>query len=451
MSKLFQVDALTGTRRLFYAVSPNETSFETIEEVPDYLYEAVPFFLGAFLLELVISIWEGKLNERNFVPDSISSITAGNLLLLTAFLAHGVTVGIYAWVYENYRLATLPWDNSWTWVLCFLLVDLGYYWLHRMSHEVNIIWAAHQTHHSSEEYNLSTALRQSIFQRFTSWMFYIPMAMAVPPPIYLMHVQFNTLYQFWIHTRCIKTLGPLEYVLNTPSHHRVHHGRNRYCIDKNYAGTLIIWDRMFGTFEAEKDPVVFGLVHPLDSFNPLYTQLCHYKYILETAWSMPGLRNKLWVFLKGPGWMPGLPRQGRIEDIPDIHYPMPKYRPKLQMWTHLYVLLHFTINFFVFDYYMSSLKIMSQPVAMCGMIYLIYTFTCIGAITDIRPAAPFMEVFRCALVLVAEVLISVYLPIMHQNNSVVKLQLLRAVFSLSILVWLPKCKSVLTSRKTKPE
>ncbi|XP_022081909.1 alkylglycerol monooxygenase-like [Acanthaster planci] len=451
MPGLFNADVLTGTRRLFYAVTPNETSFENLEDVPDYFYEAIPFFGLLALLEMIVTIADKKVRERFFLPDSISSLTAGMLLLLTQFLSHGVNIGFYVWVHENYRLATLAWDSPWTWIICFVLVDLGYYWMHRMSHEVNIFWAAHQVHHSSEEYNLTTALRQSICQRFVSWMFYLPLAFAIPPPIFMMHQQFNTLYQFWIHTRVIKSLGPLEYILNTPSHHRVHHGRNRYCIDKNYAGTLIIWDRMFGTFEPESEPVVFGLVHPLESYNPLYTQYCHYKYILETAWNMPGLTNKLWVFLKGPGWMPGLPRQGSIEDIPDIHYPMPKYRPRLPHWSHVYIIIHFAVIFYVYDAFMTSLKTLSQTATICGMTYIIFSLTCLGAINDAKPAAPFLEVFRSCLVLVAEAVAISYLPIMQRGSSQLVFYILRLVFGLSVVVWLPKCVSVLTQRKNKAE
>uniref|UniRef100_A0A8D1V9Q8 Transmembrane protein 195 n=1 Tax=Sus scrofa TaxID=9823 RepID=A0A8D1V9Q8_PIG len=189
-------------------------------------------------------------------------------------------------IWENYSIISLPWDSPWTWYLTFLGVDFGYYWFHRMAHEVNILWAAHQTHHSSEGYNLSTALRQSVFQIYTSWV--------------------------------IDNLGPLELILNTPSHHRVHHGRNRYCIDKNYAGTLIIWDRIFGTFEAENEKVVYGLTHPINTFEPFKVQFHHLVNIWTTFWATPGFFNKFSVMFKGPGWSPGKPRLGLSEEIPEV-------------------------------------------------------------------------------------------------------------------------------------
>ncbi|XP_023214083.1 alkylglycerol monooxygenase-like [Centruroides sculpturatus] len=207
--------------------------------------------------------------------------------------------------------------------------------------EIHFLWAVHQTHHSSEEFNLSTALRQSVPQDFVMWISYIPIALFIPPPIYAVHVQFNLLYQFWIHNEFINTLGPLEYIINTPSHHRVHHGRNRYCIDKNYAGVLIIWDRMFGTFEPESDKVVYGLTHPINTFNPVKVQFGHLLYLWNAFWEAKGAKNKLFTVIKGPGWKPGKPWHGDPEDIPNVSYPVDKYNPKLEFWCCLYVLAQF--------------------------------------------------------------------------------------------------------------
>ncbi len=149
--------------------------------------------------------------------------------------------------------------------------------------EVNLFWATHQTHHSAEDYNLSTALRQGVLQIYVSWIFYLPLAFFIPPQIFLIHSQMNLLYQFWIHTDIISNLGPFEYILNTPSHHRVHHGRNPYCIDKNYAGVFIIWDRLFGTFAAERDneQIAYGLIHPINTFDPLETQVNSSFYLIK--------------------------------------------------------------------------------------------------------------------------------------------------------------------------
>ncbi|XP_061443133.1 alkylglycerol monooxygenase isoform X2 [Rhineura floridana] len=252
-------------RLMFYTLTPKESSFRTVEEVPDYVDKATPLFITLILLEIVVK-WIQKGSSARF-NDSIACLSAGVLSRLPDVLSRSVELTTYIYVWENYRLCELPWDSPWTWYMTFLGVDFGYYWFHRMAHEINLLWVGHQVHHSSEDYNLFTALRQSVLQKYTSWIFYLPMALFIPPSVYAVHLQFNLLYQFWIHTEVIKNLGPLEFLLNTPSHHRVHHGRNRYCIDKNYGGTLIIWDRMFGTFAPENDKVVYGLTHPINSFE----------------------------------------------------------------------------------------------------------------------------------------------------------------------------------------
>ncbi|KAJ8307261.1 hypothetical protein KUTeg_015345, partial [Tegillarca granosa] len=228
------------------------------------------------ILEVPLLIWQKRKLPR--FNDGFSSIANGILSQLHSLLFRSTELAAYMWMYDRYNIISLPWNNPWTWLLGFVGVDFCYYWVHRCGHEVNIMWAGHQVHHSSEDYNLTTALRQSAFHKYTMWMFYLPLALVMPPSV-------------------IRTLGPLEWIFNTPSHHRVHHGRNRYCIDKNYGGTLIIFDRIFGTFEAEKDEVVYGLVHNINSWDPLYSQMS--------------------VIWRGPGWLPGKPRLGLPEDIPN--------------------------------------------------------------------------------------------------------------------------------------
>ncbi|XP_071511297.1 alkylglycerol monooxygenase-like [Diadema antillarum] len=445
MDQIFKVDALTGTRRLFYAVTPNETSFQTLEEVPPYIVEASPFFVISVILEEIILCLKDRGKDDRFA-DSITSMTSGMFLLVTGIFTKTLELGGYIYVYENFRLYDLPWDSPWTWLICFLGIDLGYYWFHRMSHEVNIMWGAHQVHHSSEEYNLTTALRQSIFQRCFSWAFYIPLAFFAPPSSMLVHSQFNTIYQFWIHTELIRDLGPLEYILNTPSHHRVHHGRNRYCIDKNYAGTLIIWDRMFGTFEAESDPVAYGLTHPITTYHPFEVQLCHLKYMWTTFWSMPGIWNKICVIINGPGWAPGKPRTGLIEDIPDVCGPeLNKYRTPIPRWLKAYISVHFLINLLLVNLYLSAYKGLSQLHAILGMTYNIFTFTCIGMLCDLRPWWNVLaEMARCAGVFAVT-----SLAIHNKVEPVEAYFIVQVIFALSLLFWLLRVGSVQETAKQK--
>ncbi|KHN86716.1 Alkylglycerol monooxygenase -like protein [Toxocara canis] len=186
-----------------------------------------------------------------------------------------VSLALYMYVYNHFRIVDLPVESSLTWFIGFLSQDLVYYLTHRAIHEAGVFWSFHQMHHSSEYYNLSTALRKACLADYGTILFDVLQSFIVPPPIFLVHRYLNFLYQFWIHTEIITSLGPLEYILNTPSHHRVHHGRNPYCIDKNYGGTLIIWDRLFGTFEWERDSErpIYGAVDNVKTFDQLYLQL----------------------------------------------------------------------------------------------------------------------------------------------------------------------------------
>src|SRR5688572_3789074 len=186
----------------------------------------------------------------------------------------GIFIGaIYAFAYSlaPYKF---PADAWWTWAILFFVDDFAYYWFHRFSHESRLFWNFHVVHHSSQFYNLSVAVRQSWFGGLVHWLFYAPiMLLGFAPWMFAVMHGFNLIYQFWIHTRFITSLGPLEYVLNTPSHHRVHHGVNNPYLDKNYAGVLIIWDRLFGTFVDETEEPRYGIIKPLQSFNPLWANV----------------------------------------------------------------------------------------------------------------------------------------------------------------------------------
>ena len=218
--------------------------------------------------------------------------------------------------------------------LCVLLVPP-----HR--HTVNAPWAGHVVHHSSEDYNLAVALRQGTFQGVFSWVFYLPLAiLGYPPAWFAAMASFDTLYQFWIHTRAIGKLGPLELVFNTPSHHRVHHARNPKYLDKNYAGTLIIWDRMFGTFQPEEEEPVYGLTKPLNSWNPLWANLHVSRDLFNDAWLAPRMVDKLRIWFMPPGWRPeGLAPNPVVPEV--TRQTVIPYDTDLPRGLNVYVLCHF--------------------------------------------------------------------------------------------------------------
>uniref|UniRef100_A0A803XYQ4 Alkylglycerol monooxygenase n=1 Tax=Meleagris gallopavo TaxID=9103 RepID=A0A803XYQ4_MELGA len=345
--------------------------------------KSIPFFIAFIVLEFAVSwVQQHKLPGR--INDGISSLSLGILSRLPDVLFRSVDLVSYIYVWNNYKLFELPWDSPWTWYLTFLGVDFAYYWFHRISHEVNILWAAHQVHHSSEDYNLFTALRQSFLQRYTSWMFNLPMALFIPPSVFAVHLQFNLLYQFWIHTEVVTNIGPLEWILNTPSHHRVHHGRNPYCIDKNYGGTLIIWDRIFGTFEAEDAKVVYGLTHPVNSFEPILLQLRPLAHIWNTFWATPGFWNKLSVIFKGPGWGPGKPRLGLPEEIPAVTGNEVPFNPSVPVYLNCYAVVHFAVVMELYIDLLATVTTLSQENILLRIGIIILSLTSFGFLMENR-------------------------------------------------------------------
>ncbi|KAI6656546.1 hypothetical protein LOD99_1341 [Oopsacas minuta] len=389
-----------GLRQMFYLVLPNEANFEYYKQVPEYINAALPYFTGMILVEYIMCIF---LNVRRLrISDGISSASAGLMQQIPKLVIKSLAFPIYLWVNENYKLYSFEWDSPFTWYMSFLLLDFGYYVFHRLAHEVHVVWGAHQVHHSSEDYNLTTALRQSMFQHCFSECLYIPLGMIIPPSHYMIHVQLNTLYQFWIHTECIDTLGPLEYILNTPSHHRVHHGRNIYCIDKNYAGVLIIFDKMFGTFEAERkaEPVVYGLVTPLASWNPFWTQICVYVHMFKRMYNIKGVKNKLSVLLMGPGWTEGSPRLGDPSKLPDIRAPQPRYDRNISNAVSVYGLIHFVLIIAMFDFFIRKQQYLSALSLSVGILLILFSLLCFGFIFDDKEDAISFEITRLVTVFI---------------------------------------------------
>lgn len=272
-----------------------------------YILLALPVFGLAILLELLVSRRQvARGSEPHFrLYDSLASLGGGiGQQAILGLLAVTVSFG-YQLVQTHAGLWSVSPRSGWAWLALFFLDDLCYYAYHAASHRVNILWATHVAHHHSEEYNLTTALRQSWFTNVYSWVFYLPIALlGFPFGMWLTMHTLNILYQFWIHTRTIGTLGPLEWFLNTPAHHRVHHGINPHYIDKNHGGILILWDRLFGTFAKEQDEPVYGTVKPLASFNPVWGNVEEWLRLLHICRTTHRLRDKLAIWFQPPEWRP---------------------------------------------------------------------------------------------------------------------------------------------------
>jgi sterol desaturase/sphingolipid hydroxylase (fatty acid hydroxylase superfamily) len=269
--------------------------------MPDLIQLAIPAFIALMIVEAIAGIFLKR--EIYEVKDAAASISMGLGNLAADLLGKVVQFAVLTFLY---RFAIFPIHYQWwAWVLLFFCDEFSYYWFHRVSHECRLFWASHVVHHSSQRYNLSTALRQTWTGGFMSFVFWIWLPIVGFPPMMIMTMKaISLLYQFWIHTELIRSLGPLEAVFNTPSHHRVHHGANPRYIDRNHGGTLIIWDKLFGSFEPESaaDPVRFGLTKDIHTYNPVRIAFHEWADMFRDVWTAPGWRNKLRYIFGNPGW-----------------------------------------------------------------------------------------------------------------------------------------------------
>ncbi|GAA4751912.1 sterol desaturase family protein [Flavisolibacter ginsenosidimutans] len=269
---------------------------------PAILYYAIPGFLLLLSLEAWFSYKKNKgLYETK---DTWSSLGLGIGNVVVGFVTKAMIFGLFLFLYR-YWLFNLDAGTWWFWGLLFFADDFSYYWFHRTAHNVNWFWASHVVHHSSQHYNLAAALRQTWTGNLTgSFLFWAWMPLVGFHPVWILFMQqVSLIYQFWIHTEAVKRLPKFaEYILNTPSHHRVHHGSDLKYLDKNHGGVLIIWDRFFGTFQPEEERPCYGLTKNISSFNPVVIALTTWAELFQKAKSAGSLKQKLHYFIKPPGW-----------------------------------------------------------------------------------------------------------------------------------------------------
>ena len=272
---------------------------------PQVIVLATPVFLALIALEFAVGRWRGRDTYR--LADALASIGLGIMSQITGLFVTLFTLGIYTFVHERWALWRLPADSPWVWLGALIAYDFCYYWHHRAGHRIALFWASHAVHHQSEDYNLSTALRQTSGGWPAGWIFYLPMALAgVPPLVFAVVALIDLLYQYWVHTQQIGRLGWFDRWFCAPSNHRVHHAVNDRYLDRNYGGILIVWDRLFGSYAAEDEtePCVYGTRTPLRSWNPLWANLQVYAELAKDSWRAAAWADKLRVWLKPPGWRP---------------------------------------------------------------------------------------------------------------------------------------------------
>ncbi|MEO9522198.1 sterol desaturase family protein [Marinobacter alexandrii] len=312
---------------------------------------AIPLFLILMLVEYGVLRLQGRSLHR--FNDSVNSLSMGLLLLISDALLKAYTFAVFIWLWQNHRLIDFQVENPVTWLVFFLGVDFCYYWFHRIAHQVNVLWGAHVGHHQGEEYNFTTALRQSAFQYAFSWVFYLPLAvLGCPPVVFVVQFVVLKMYQFWLHTQSINRIPLMEGVMSTPSSHRVHHAKNPIYIDRNYGGTLVIWDRLFGTWqpELENEPCHYGTTRPLDTLNPIRANLQHWSMLARDTINTARWQDKASLWFRPTGWRPadclamdatdpGMQKTGCSD--------RPKYDPQTSSGKKLYVGCSMMLTFVV--------------------------------------------------------------------------------------------------------
>jgi len=304
-----------------------------------YIVYVIPFFFLLIGWEMLLAY---RRRRRVFrMNDSITNLHIGLGEQLLSILVKGGLFAVYAYIQAEWAFFSIPFNFLYS-VVLFFAFDFVYYWAHRLGHEVNFMWATHVVHHSSEEYNLTVALRQPWFQAITTAWLFLPFAfLGFPVEMFILVSAIDILYQFWIHTEYVPKLGKvIEFIFNTPSHHRVHHGINPQYLDKNHGGILIIWDRLFGTFREEDEPPVYGITTGVKSFDPLWLNTHYFSELYTKSRSFRGWGNKIANWFRPPGWRPAYAGGRETAYMPaEVH----KYDVRIDSGRNIYILTQFAL------------------------------------------------------------------------------------------------------------
>ena len=356
----------------------------------NYIEIAIPFFILAMALEYLY----GRLVKRQTyrLNDTVNSLAVGVLSRLVDVLRLGVSAVLLGSFAQWLGVPQWSMQSPWAWVVAFVAYDFCYYWKHRFGHEWRIMWASHVAHHQSEEFNLSTALRQSGTD-YIGFLFYVPLYLVGVPAAAIITVgSLNLIYQFWVHTEHIRRLGPLEWLLVTPSNHRVHHARNERYLDRNYGGVFILWDRLFGTYQDEltEERCIYGITKGLKSWNPVWANVHFWAETAQLAWRTRSWADRFTIWFKPPGWYP----RDITPHNEDANYS--KFDPPTSPFVRSYVFIQFWLLTFASLWLLQvqadlpRLLVLGLFLWMCGSLYVQ------GAWLEGRPAARWLEWLRIA-------------------------------------------------------
>jgi sterol desaturase/sphingolipid hydroxylase (fatty acid hydroxylase superfamily) len=356
---------------------------------------AVPVFLALIAIEIVLD--RARRTRYYHLADAINSLSCG--ILSTGMRVFFGFLGIwtYEWALNHAAPVKLPANNWMVWVFAFVFYDFCYYWNHRLGHEAGLFWASHVVHHQSEEFNLTTALRQTGTGSFTSWIFYLPMALCgIPLGVFLLVGVAQLFYQFWPHTRHIGRMGLLDRWVQTPSNHRVHHAQNDIYLDKNYVGVFLIWDHLFGSYQEERDdePCIYGIRGQLKSWNPVWANVHYYWTMAKDCWHARSWADKIRVWFAPPGWRPA--------DVA-ARFPKPTYDPRRDFQPFdpargaalsLYVLAQFVVLTLSNSHFLAVMP--KQPVGL-NLLYFVFilaSLVTLGGLLENRRAFVLFEALR---------------------------------------------------------
>ena len=364
----------------------------------NYILMAIPVFFVLIMLELAWTTY--KKQDVYRLNDAVNSLAMGIMSRITQILYAAVPFSFYVYFYEDFAL--FEWQsNVWTWLAAFVLYDFSYYWVHRVGHTMNISWASHVIHHSSEEYNLSTALRQTSVPNIIGWVFYIPLAfMGFPPEILIAVGSLNLLYQFWVHTQAIDQMPKwYEFIFVTPSNHRVHHAKNKIYVDKNFGG-VFLWDRLFGTFQPElkEEKVIFGISTQLASWNPVWGNLHFLSSLCKDAWRTNSWKDKLTLWFRRTGYRPA-DVEAKYHIIKSNQM-VEKYDTPLSLSGKLYVIMQLTVislGIFIMMHNIENLAMYQHFSVGLTLAFALYS---LGKVQESDTSAVLTELIKYGLLMV---------------------------------------------------
>ena len=382
----------------------------------------IPIFLVLIIIEISYGVW--KNDQKHSYMDTISSLSSGFTNLMVDILGLGIIILSYPFFYERLKIIELE-ESILLYFIAFVCVDFASYCHHRLKHSINIFWNMHVIHHSSEEFNLACALRQSITNNLgIGILFLVPAAiLGIPPQMISILGPLHLFGQFWYHTRHIGKLGWIEYVLVTPSQHRVHHAINEEYIDKNLAAIFCVWDRAFGTFQEELDdvPCVYGTLKPVQTWNPILINFQHIYYLIQDAWHTSNLVDKFKIWFMPTGWRPNdvivkIPRS-KVEDV----FSQKKYKPKYNLIHKIFVGFHFLILNIVLYIFLSSFGSLSLA---DKTLYLTLIFSTIFSFSSVMDGFKWSTTFEFLRIIIGMLVIYFQKELLLTDNPIISLFLL---------------------------